>query len=87
MNDESSHSDFHSRDYPVREDMAYQVKVWRFERWGWYTLVLLILLALLGLFSRGPLSTRARHQCRPRLEAVAADRRSGSGQPLPDVAR
>jgi len=61
MNDETGPTDFHSRDYPVREDMAYQVKVWRFERWGWYTLVLLILLALLGLFSHGPLSTRDVH--------------------------
>lgn len=61
MNDESGHTDYHSRDYPVREDMTHQVKVWRFERWGWYTLVLLVLLALLGLFSRGPLSTRDVH--------------------------
>jgi len=58
MNDESGHTDYRNRDYPVREDMAHQVKVWRFERWGWYTLVLLVVLALLGLFSRGPLSTR-----------------------------
>ncbi|SED65477.1 Protein of unknown function [Pseudomonas frederiksbergensis] len=58
MNDESGHTDYHSRDYPVREDMAHQVKVWQFERWGWYFLALVVLLALLGLFSRGPLSTR-----------------------------
>ncbi|WP_259333018.1 MULTISPECIES: hypothetical protein [Pseudomonas] len=31
MNDESRRDEHHSRDYPVREDMAYQVKVWRFE--------------------------------------------------------
>ncbi|MDO7899364.1 hypothetical protein [Pseudomonas citrulli] len=48
--------DFHSRTFPVREDMAYQLKVWRFERVGWYILVLLVLLTLLGLFSHGPLS-------------------------------
>jgi len=58
MDNDSRNTDYHSRDYPVREDMAYQVKVWRFERWGWYILVVLVLLALLGLFSRGPLSTR-----------------------------
>ncbi|MDQ0121900.1 hypothetical protein J2W17_000845 [Pseudomonas lini] len=58
MNDESGHTDYRSRDYPVRENMAHQVKVWRFERSGWYALVLLVVLALLGLFSRGPLSTR-----------------------------
>jgi hypothetical protein len=56
MNDESR-----SRDHPVREDMAYQVKVWRFERWGWYVLMLLVVLALLGVFSRGPLSARDVH--------------------------
>lgn len=58
MSDESSQRDYQSRDYPVQEDMAYQVKVWRFERVGWYALVVLVLLALLGLFSHGPLSTR-----------------------------
>ncbi|SDU95659.1 hypothetical protein [Pseudomonas mucidolens] len=51
------HSDLHSRDYPVREDMALQRKVWRFERLGWYVLVVLIGLTLAGLFSKGPLST------------------------------
>ncbi|MCP2072536.1 UNVERIFIED_ORG: hypothetical protein J2Y77_001972 [Pseudomonas lini] len=50
--------DFHSRVFPVREDMDYQLKVWRFERVGWYILVLLVVLTLLGLFSRGPLSSR-----------------------------
>jgi hypothetical protein len=38
--------------------MAYQLKVWRFERCGWYMLVLLVVLGLAGLFSRGLLSTR-----------------------------
>ncbi|BBP65162.1 hypothetical protein PHLH5_27030 [Pseudomonas sp. Cab53] len=54
----SEPEDFHSRTFPVREDMAYQLKVWRFERVGWYGLVLLVILTLLGLFSRGPLSSR-----------------------------
>ena len=61
MSDDARRTDYHSREYPVREDMAYQVKVWRFERWGWYILVILVLLALLGLFSRGPLSSREDH--------------------------
>ncbi|WP_445576750.1 hypothetical protein GKKCFE_15130 [Pseudomonas sp. E141] len=51
------HGDLHSRRYPVNEDMALQRKVWRFERWGWYGLVVLIALTLAGLFSKGPLST------------------------------
>ncbi|WP_224795641.1 hypothetical protein [Pseudomonas fluorescens] len=50
--------DFHSRQYPVREDMEFQLKVWRFERWGWYVMLLVVMLALLGLFSSGPLSSR-----------------------------
>lgn len=49
--------DLHSRTYPVSEDMALQRKVWRFERLGWYVLLLLIGLTLAGLFSKGPLST------------------------------
>ncbi|WP_415769303.1 hypothetical protein [Pseudomonas sp. LB3P38] len=56
MSEKSDDPDYQSRDYPVREDMAYQVKVWRFERWGWCGLVLVVLLALAGVFSRGPLS-------------------------------
>jgi hypothetical protein len=56
--DKSQHADYQSRTYPVREDMAYQLKVWRFERWGWYALVAVMLSALLGVFSRGPLSAR-----------------------------
>ena len=33
-----------------------QQRVWRFERVGWYALVLIVLLALAGLFGNGPLS-------------------------------
>ncbi|WP_082555807.1 hypothetical protein [Pseudomonas sp. Root329] len=55
MNDDP---ELNSRKYPVREDMAYQMKVWRFERCGWYVLILLMVLGLAGLFSRGLLSTR-----------------------------
>lgn len=45
-----------SRHHPVEEDMPMQRRVWRFERVGWYTLVLIVLLALAGLFGNGPLS-------------------------------
>ncbi|MFU2325600.1 hypothetical protein [Pseudomonas sp. NFX98] len=58
MNDDAEHPDLHSRKYPVREDMAFQLRVWRFERCGWYLLVLLMVLGLMGLFSRGVLSSR-----------------------------
>ncbi|NUT79915.1 MULTISPECIES: hypothetical protein [Pseudomonas] len=59
MTDQYEQEDDHrSRQFPVREDMAFQHKVWRFERVGWYVLVLLVILTLLGLFSRGPLSSR-----------------------------
>lgn len=58
MTDQYEQDDHRSRQFPVREDMAFQNKVWRFERVGWYVLVLLVILTLLGLFSRGPLSSR-----------------------------
>ncbi|SDB25725.1 hypothetical protein [Pseudomonas sp. NFACC13-1] len=61
MSDPYEQDDHRSRQFPVREDMAFQHKVWRFERVGWYVLVLLVVLALLGLFSRGPLSSRELH--------------------------
>lgn len=44
------------RTYPIEEDLALQRRLWRFERVGWYGLCLIVLLALLGLFSKGPLS-------------------------------
>lgn len=50
-----------SRRDPVREDMALQRKVWRFERWGWYGLLLLVALTLGSLFSKGPLSEAQVH--------------------------
>lgn len=50
--------DFHDRTHPVNEDITFQRKVWRFERGGWYVLLVIILLTLAGLFSKGPLSSR-----------------------------
>jgi hypothetical protein len=61
MKDDADLPDLQSREYPIREDMAYQLKVWRFERVGWYVLVLLMVLGLLGLFSRGLFSSRDVH--------------------------
>lgn len=34
-----------SRRNPVQEDMSMQQRVWRFERVGWYVLVVIVLLA------------------------------------------
>ncbi|HSC82386.1 MAG TPA: hypothetical protein VLC30_02110 [Pseudomonas sp.] len=51
-------NELQSRSEPVNEDMPLQRRVWCFERLGWYVLLLLIILALLGLFSDGPLSHR-----------------------------
>ncbi len=45
-----------SRQYPVEENMSMQRRVWRFERVGWYALLLIVLLALAGVFGNGPLS-------------------------------
>lgn len=58
MSDERDHPELRSRDYPIREDMVYQLKVWRFERAGWYMLVLVVALGLVGMFSRGLISSR-----------------------------
>ena len=58
MSEDSDHSDLKSREHPIQEDMAYQLKVWRFERVGWYVLVLVMLMGLLGVFSRGLVSSR-----------------------------
>jgi hypothetical protein len=57
-----------SRNVPVRENMALQIRGWQIERLGWYGLLLLMALALAGLFSKGPLSHvqtgEARMYCR-----------------------
>jgi hypothetical protein len=58
MKEDTDHPDLRSRHFPVQEDMAYQLKVWRFEHIGWCLLVVCMLLGLLGLFSRGVLSSQ-----------------------------
>jgi len=45
------------RRHPVDEDIALQRRIWCFERLGWYALVLVVILAMCGLFSHGWLST------------------------------
>lgn len=46
-----------NRQYPVEEDICLQRRIWRFERLGWYVLVLIVVMTLCGLFSNGLLST------------------------------
>ena len=53
--------EFASRTHPVLEDMAQQRRAWRFERIGWFGLLLVIALTLAGLFSKGPLSQVTAH--------------------------
>lgn len=48
--------DFAPRNYPITDQIAFQRKTWRFERVGFGVLLVLVLLALTGLFSGGPLS-------------------------------
>ena len=50
------HSEWQSRREPVREDMALQLRFWKFQAAGWGVAVLVILAALLGLLSDGPFS-------------------------------
>jgi hypothetical protein len=86
--DDHRRSEYQSRDYPVREDMTYQLKVWRFERWGWYVLVAVVLMAILGVFSRGPLSAREAHSADGKV-AVQYEifHRNGSTNPMKIVVR
>lgn len=39
-----------SRQHPLREDMAMQQRVWRFERVSGYELVVIVLFGLAGVF-------------------------------------
>lgn len=42
MSEDSGNADLKRREHPIREDVTYQLKVWRFERVGWYVLVLVV---------------------------------------------
>ncbi|MEL4015648.1 hypothetical protein [Dryocola clanedunensis] len=48
--------EYASRTHPVEEDMRWQVKEWKLEKWGGICLMLLVVLSLLGVFSDGWLS-------------------------------
>ncbi|WP_312601946.1 MULTISPECIES: hypothetical protein [Pseudomonas] len=49
-------NEFSSRQYPIQEDLCVQKRIWMIERIGWYLLCAIVILTLLGLFSKGPLS-------------------------------
>lgn len=55
--DSSKASIWTSRSQPFQEDMPFQLRDWRAERIGWWVMGILVVLACLGLFSNGPLST------------------------------
>ena len=40
----------------VEEDLQFLKREWRFQRIGWFVMLLLLLAALIGAFGRGPLS-------------------------------
>ncbi|MFJ5254046.1 MULTISPECIES: hypothetical protein [unclassified Pseudomonas] len=61
MRGDPDRSELRSRKFPIRENMAFQLKVWRFERVGWYVLVLVVALGLGGVFSRGLISSKDVH--------------------------
>lgn len=52
--------EFASRSFPIRENMAVQKCDWFMERCAWIGMAIVLSLALLGLFSRGPLSDAAK---------------------------
>ena len=56
MSNRKSNDPWADREHPVKENMAFQKKNWAAQRIGWMVLLLVVVLALLGLFSDGPLS-------------------------------
>lgn len=68
----------HSRSHPIHEDMDLQRTTWWVQRCGWAALGLLVIAALLGLFSQGPLSTASATGAAGRLE-VTYDRFGRNG--------
>jgi hypothetical protein len=48
--------EFASREYPIREDMRFQGRFWRWERVAWLILILLAAAGLTGVLGVGPLS-------------------------------
>ncbi|MBF8781909.1 hypothetical protein [Pseudomonas fulva] len=69
--------------YPIEEDLDRQRRVWRFERIGWYVLLLIVLVSLAGLFGNGPLSQRSVTSSDGRIQVeYARFVRNGASQQL-----
>ena len=68
------------RTHPIKENMAFQRATWRAQRIGWLVLWLIVVLALLGLFSDGLLSTSSGVSAGGDLR-VTYDRFERSGAP------
>ncbi|MGE4219894.1 MAG: hypothetical protein AB7G39_10640 [Alphaproteobacteria bacterium] len=64
MQPDELRAEWADRTHPIREDMGFQRRFWRWQRAGWLGMAAVVLLALAGLFSNGPLG---------RIEAGAAD--------------
>lgn len=60
--------DFGAREYPFPERIESQRRAWRLERISLYGLIAIVLLAMAGVFSSGPLSSAKRASDDSRLE-------------------
>ncbi|WP_349572664.1 hypothetical protein [Azotobacter salinestris] len=80
--------DFAPRNYPITDQIAFQRRTWRFERIGFGVLLILVALALSGLFSGGPLSQQSSSSPERRL-SVEYERflRNGASSRVVLVAR
>ena len=75
---EGSSDPWADRSYPVEEDIPFQRAEWLFQRIAWAAMAVLVVLALLGMFSVGPLSWSTVSDPSGRLE-VEYDRFARSG--------
>nr|WP_275590627.1 hypothetical protein [Pseudomonas sp. DP-17] len=65
---QKSNTDLSQRKYPVPERMENQRRAWRLERISLVVLIGIVLLALTGVFSSGPLSSARATSANGRLE-------------------
>lgn len=59
MQPDALRAEWADRTHPIREDMGFQRRFWTCQRLGWLGMAAVVLLALAGLFSNGPLSRTA----------------------------